>query len=249
MTASALLKPAATSAGVSCLCLTYGRPHLLEEAVESFLRQDWHGPKELVILNDHPAQEIVFDHPEVHVFNIGRRLRTLGEKRNLSVALARYDNLLVWDDDDIYLPWRITETMKSLPVDQFYKCPNAWCIDHGRWKDRPDYNLFHGGSAYTRWLFQAAGGYGYLDSGEDAAIEWRFQNVTPEQGRYWKHTLLPWSRIYYVYRWGHGSYHTTGCKSLSDIAPVVSRGRVALHPRWDADYLGLATERARVQPA
>ena len=27
--------------GVSCLCLTYGRPQLLEEAIESFLRQRW----------------------------------------------------------------------------------------------------------------------------------------------------------------------------------------------------------------
>src|SRR6185437_12376322 len=96
--------PPHASPGVSCLCLTYGRPRLLEESVESFLRQDWPGPKELVILNDHPEQPIVFEHPEVFVCNVGRRLRSLGEKRNLSVALARHDNLLVWDDDDIYLP-------------------------------------------------------------------------------------------------------------------------------------------------
>jgi hypothetical protein len=84
------------SGGVSCLCLTYGRPHLLEEAVESFLRQRWNGEKELIVVTDHPEQTLVYEHPEVLIVNLNRRLKTLGEKRNLSVALARHDNLLVW---------------------------------------------------------------------------------------------------------------------------------------------------------
>jgi len=37
---------------VSCQCITYDRVELLEEAIESFLRQDYKGEKELVILND-----------------------------------------------------------------------------------------------------------------------------------------------------------------------------------------------------
>ncbi|HZS41106.1 MAG TPA: glycosyltransferase family A protein [Polyangia bacterium] len=234
--------------GVSCLCLTYGRPHLLEEAIESFLRQQWSGPKELIVLNDHPDQELVFDHPEVLVVNLKRRLRTLGEKRNASAALARYDNLLIWDDDDIYLPWRIEETMKKLPSEHFYKCPNAWCIVDGRWQDKPGYNLYHGGSAYTRWLFREAGGYGCIDGGEDAAIEWRFQNVTPLKGQYWKHTILPWDRLYYIYRWGHGSYHATGHKTLDTIRPAVERGRLALAPHWKSDYREQALRRASAQP-
>jgi glycosyltransferase involved in cell wall biosynthesis len=241
--------PPPPSPGASCLCLTYGRPHLLEEAVESFLRQDFAGPKELIVVNDHPGQQIEFDHPEVCVINLDRRLRSLGEKRNLSVALARYENLIVWDDDDISLPWRLTETMKTLPLDQYYKCPTSWCIHDGRWKDEPDYNLFHCASGYTRWLFQAARGYGYESSGEDLAIEQRFQNIGPERGRYWKHTSLPWNRIYYVYRWGHGSYHTTGRRSLSEIDPPVSPGRVVLRPAWRADYVGLALEKAKRQHA
>jgi glycosyltransferase involved in cell wall biosynthesis len=232
---------------VSCLCLTYGRPTLLEEAIESFLRQRWHGPKELLVVNDHPDQHLVFEHPEVIVFNLAKRLRTLGEKRNFSVAVARYDNLLVWDDDDIYLPWRIEETMKTLPQNRFYKCPNAWCVRGGVWLEEPEYNLFHGGTAYTRWLFEAAGGYGFLDEGEDADLEWRFQHVTDKKGEYWKHTILPRERIYYVYRWGHGSYHATG-NSLADINPEVSRGTLPLAPHWKDDYEAIALEKARGGP-
>jgi glycosyltransferase involved in cell wall biosynthesis len=239
--------PAQRSTGVSCLCLTYGRPHLLEEAIESFLRQRWSGEKELIVVNDHPEQELIFEHPEVLIVNLPRRLKTLGEKRNLSAALARHDNLLVWDDDDIYLPWRIEETMKKLPVEQFFKCPHAWCITGGVWRDQPDYNLFHGGTAYTRWLLEAAGGYGFHDGGEDADLEWRFQIVTPEQGQYWKHTLLPKERLYYIYRWGHGSYHATGHR-LDAIRPEIKPGKTPLRPHWEVDYEALALDKARSGP-
>lgn len=230
--------------GVSCVCLTYGRPELLEESIESFLRQDWVGPKELIIVNDHPEQQLKFDHPEVTVFNIPRRLRTLGEKRNLSVSLTKWDNILVWDDDDIYLPWRITETMKTLPTAQFYKCPNAWVLSSDVWQEKPGFNLYHGGTAYTRWLFDVAGGYRCINGGEDCDIEWRFQNVTEKKGEYWPHTTLPLNRLYYVYRWGHGHYHATGHNNLDDINPQVVKGQLTLSPHWRIPYDTLAIEKA-----
>lgn len=230
--------------GVSCLCLTYGRPHLLEEAIESFLRQSWDGARELVVVNDHPRQTLVLNHPQVVIVNLGRRLRTLGEKRNLSVALARYDNLLVWDDDDIYLPWRIEETMKTLPARHFFKCPNAWVMDDDALSPTPAYNLFHGGTAFTRWLFEQAGGYAAINGGEDADIEDRFQNVGGVRGSYWPHTALPHDRLYYIYRWRHGSYHATGHRSLDDIAPDVTEGEIILEPKWRLPYQCLAREAA-----
>ncbi|MCL4258972.1 MAG: glycosyltransferase family 2 protein, partial [Anaerolineales bacterium] len=48
---------------VSCICPTYGRVELLEEAIESFLRQDYPGQKELIVLNDYAGQTLHFDHP------------------------------------------------------------------------------------------------------------------------------------------------------------------------------------------
>ena len=236
--------------GASCLCLTYGRPHLLEEALHSFLIQDYAGPKELIVVNDHPDQTLVFEHPDVTVVNLPRRLRTLGEKRNLSVALAKYDHLLVWDDDDIYLPWRITETMKTLPTDHFYKCPNAWVMNDGRITEL-GYNLFHSGSAFDRWLFERVGGYTLMNGGEDADIELRFQHVTENPGEFWKHTILPRDRVYYIYRWSHGSYHTTGVTDVASIVPTVaSTGRVELRPTWRHPYdrLAAAQLHAGVEP-
>jgi hypothetical protein len=37
---------------VSCVCLTYARPHLLEEAMRSFLQREYRGIHELLVLND-----------------------------------------------------------------------------------------------------------------------------------------------------------------------------------------------------
>ena len=45
---------------VSCICLTYGRPHVLEEAIHSFLLQDYAGSKELIVLNDYAGQTLLF---------------------------------------------------------------------------------------------------------------------------------------------------------------------------------------------
>ena len=53
---------------VSAMCLTYGRPHVLEEAIHSFLKQDYLGPKEMIVLNDCDQQVLLFDHPEVKAF-------------------------------------------------------------------------------------------------------------------------------------------------------------------------------------
>ena len=73
---------------VSCICLTYGRPAILAEAIESFLQQDYQGRKELIVLNDYVDQILTFDHPEVRVINVPKRFRTVGEKMNAAVALA-----------------------------------------------------------------------------------------------------------------------------------------------------------------
>ena len=88
---------------ISALCITYGRHQLLEEALESFLRQDYPN-KELIIINDLPEQTLIFEHPQVKIFNFKERFPTIGDKRNKSVEMSKGDILTSWDDDGIYLP-------------------------------------------------------------------------------------------------------------------------------------------------
>jgi hypothetical protein len=242
---------------VSCVCLTYGRPELLEEAIHSFLRQDYPGPKELLVLNDYEAHTLHFAHPEVRVVNLPRRLRTVGEKMNAAVALCRHDLLFVWDDDDIYLPHRISASVRRFdPRRGFFKPQRAWMLDNGVLTLEDD-SLFHVGSCWSRRVFDAVGGYPAEGTGYDLIFEERLRrrfsgSIAPSD-------VEP-TEITYIYRWnGTGSYHMSNFGELrvggnvghdgSDafVRERASRGQirtgaVALVPRWREDYQRLVAD-------
>ena len=114
------------------MCLTYGRAHLLEEAIASFLRQDYAGVKELIVLNDLAELRLHFDHPEVKIINVEKRFRGLGEKRNASAALCSHDLLFVWDDDDISLPWRLSYSVEKMSDGRrFFKPAESFVLSRG----------------------------------------------------------------------------------------------------------------------
>jgi glycosyltransferase involved in cell wall biosynthesis len=248
---------------VSCFCLTYGRPRLLEEAIHSFLQQDYAGPKEMIVLNDYADQILELDHPEVQVINLPRRFRTLGEKMNAAVALASHDLIFTWDDDDIYLPHRLTFSLASFdPGKGFFKADSAWLWSNGKLSGPVAQSRFHAASCWSRALFDAIGGYAADGSGTDAIFEGelaaRFPGstaslaVTPEE-------------IYYVYRWGGtGSHHLSGFGAAkpgqnfgyAGFAAKVEQqarrgeiplGHVVLQPHWKHDYPQLIAHRLATQ--
>ncbi|MFL6194255.1 MAG: glycosyltransferase [Thermoanaerobaculia bacterium] len=238
---------------VSCICLTYARPALLEEAIHSFLQQDYRGTKELIVVNDYTEQILELDHPEVLVVNLPKRLRTVGEKMNLAVALAAHDVLFVWDDDDIYLPHRLGFSVAKLVARPgFFKPGKAWMWSNGR-LEGPVRNLFHVGSCWTRQWFDEVSGYPAEGTGYDLVFEQRLAERF--KGAMTVYDIRP-EDIYYIYRWGGtGSYHMSGFGSYEPGANVghqkveehvhrsarrgeLARGRIRLVPRWQHDYSG-----------
>ena len=112
---------------VTCICAAEGRVELLEEAIHSFLRQDYLGTKELIVLNDTEGQTLVYDHPEVQVVNVPRRFHSAAEKLNAAVGLASHDLIFPWPEDDICLPHRLSFTVAHLaPGVAFWKADKAW---------------------------------------------------------------------------------------------------------------------------
>lgn len=242
---------------VSCICLTYGRPELLEEAIYSFLQQDYPGTKELLVLNDYEDQFLTFDHPEVQAINIAKRFRTVGEKMNVAVALAAHDLLFVWDDDDIYLPHRLTFSMAKFDRKKgFFKPDKAWIWNDGKLSG-PTKNIFHVGSCWSRKLFDGVRGYVANGTGYDLVFEQRLAQQFP--GSTEPYDIEP-EEIYYLYRWaGTGSYHLSGFGGLKSGENVghneaeffvreranrgaVPRGRVPLEPHWNSDYRRLVSD-------
>jgi glycosyltransferase involved in cell wall biosynthesis len=243
--------------GVSCICLTYGRPEVLEEAIYSFLQQDYPGKKELIVLNDYPDQNLTFDHPEVQVINVARRFRTVGEKMNVAVALASHDLLFVWDDDDIYLPHRLGLSVSRFePEKGFFKPDKAWVWDNGK-LSRTFKSLFHSGSCWSRDRFDAVNGYPAEGTGYDLVFERALDRQFP--GSTAAYDIRP-EEIYYLYRWsGTGSYHMSGFGRYAagenighgEVEAWVNRqasdgqirlGTVPLQPHWKSNYQQLVND-------
>ena len=238
---------------VSCMCLTYGRPpQLLEEAIESFLRQDYQGEKELIVLNDLPQQKLRFEHLDVQIINVGKRFRTVGEKRNACAALCSHDVLFVWDDDDIYLPWRISFSMEMMGRDRhFFKSARSFMLSNGI-VTGPLRNLFHSSSCWNRSLFEEVQGYPPMGSGQDLEIERKFAHAL---GLKRLASDIPLERIYYIYRWaGTESYHLSwygkNNKSEDVVDYIFQRlesgevpaGEIHLKPHWKVDYVAIVAQ-------
>ena len=83
---------------VSCVCVTYGRPILLGEAVKCFIDQTYPN-KELIIVNDQEGVTLRFseDRDNIRVENVPTRFGSLGEKRNYGMSLANGDYICIWD--------------------------------------------------------------------------------------------------------------------------------------------------------
>lgn len=120
---------------VSCLCPTYKRPNCLENSIACFLKQDYPGNAELIILDDAGQygscslvknrnwekfpdiwkwdSEKWVESQEIDLMSDTRRYETLPAKYLWMAAHSRGDLCVVWEDDDIYLPWHISAHVKA----------------------------------------------------------------------------------------------------------------------------------------
>tara|TARA_Y100000310_G_scaffold344865_1_gene460101 strand:- start:1424 stop:2173 length:750 start_codon:yes stop_codon:yes gene_type:complete len=233
---------------VSCIIPTYNKfpksGHLVAEAVESFLRQDY-PDKELILFNDCPQQELVFDHPDVLVVNSPRRYRTMGEKLNAAFGLAQGDVLCRFDDDDISLPWRLSVSVRNL------KGLNYWSSKQLFFTGAKPMRIIRAKapskSLWTRDAFDAAGGFPHMNSGQDVDYEALVRKLDPALVSY---DNIPEKEIFYIYRWATGSLHLSGygrdTKKGSGYKKIgqakVHEGVYEINPEWKKDYVGISRE-------
>ncbi len=229
---------------VSCLCMTYNRSpdkqYLIEEAIESFLRQDYPN-KELIVLNDCPGQELVCDAPGVRIINLPERFAVARRQAQCrGPPLASGELLAIWDDDDISLPWRLTLSVELLG-DADYFNPRRYWQTHRDGTFRPDgADIGHLTSLYTRTAFETVGGYPSQSYAADTVFHDTLlatmeRVVEPSRGN----VDLTIGQLYYIYRIGispvHISIHAEGYYTYLGTLPIQS-GRFVLNPHWRQDY-------------
>lgn len=229
---------------VSCICATYNRPpghqHLIEEAIESFLRQTY-PHKELLVINDTPGQELVCDAPGVRVINVPERFPGLGQKHNAGVALARGALIANWDDDDISLPWRLSLSVERLADADYYNPRTFWYMVSGDVQERPVRNYGHNLSLLRRSAFDAVGGYPLRQRGVDKAIAGLLR---ADPNVRWAPDLdgaeIAREDLFYIYRWGVSPHHLSGSPHDDHWDRIAKRpvtpGQFVLRPHWRQDY-------------
>lgn len=233
---------------VSCLCMTYGRcpkwQHLIEEAIESFVRQSYPAQhRELVILNDCAEQKLECHVPGVKVINVAERFPSLGDKLNHLVECAAGDVLIPWDDDDISLRDRLSQAVDMIGHTDWWNPRGSWFLAEtpaGPEGSGLHHEHSHGyctnASAFTRRGWEKIGRFpsvGAVDKFTEALLH--LVKVAP---------ALPPKRPdlwQFIYRWGVSPCHMSGGGDCdrSYLLQGHKKNRVGtfvLKPQWRRDY-------------
>jgi len=237
---------------ISACCITYGRPDLLEEAIECFLRQDYLGQMDMVILNDHEEIKIEWDGApdNIQIINLDKRLPSIGEKRNMCVDFSKGQLCCPWDDDDLCFSWRFAVSVQEMKNHHYYKPDYSWYWGelghpdavHSKIYLKPRKNIFHSQGMWSREAYEVIGKYKAEQSGQDIT----FEQAIRKNGYIDVHPLNL-KDLFYVYRYGKtGSFHLSqwGKNNGYDEAPVwiknhskVKPGIYKLNPHWDYNYV------------
>ena len=255
---------------ISCICVTCARVRHLENALDCFLKQEYPGPKELIVLNTCPRQTLAGSFPGVRIINLDRRPHSLGHARNLAIEQAAGTHIVTWDDDDRYLPHHLTtiaDAYEKTPPDrrpsldaQKCKCDWVW-LNRQFWGWGPTIKEIVPGQcpcfSFKKSAWEAVKGYSPgLSVGEDRDL---IQKITKRfPGAMIKVEGMP----SFIYCWNNAVYHTSGQSDDQPNRPKAydrywanalvrlntgaePHGTITLKPRSDVDWLQLAKDALR----
>lgn len=149
-----------------CVCPTYGRrPALLENSIACFVHQTYPAGCRRLLLYDDLGNVGSHEGEEWWTISTSERQPTLPEKYNAAVALGssidnwQWDAVVVWEDDDVYLPHYLTAHAEQLIDHQWSKSHRVWSTYGDRLQlERAD-GRFHASLAIRRDLLLLVGGW------------------------------------------------------------------------------------------
>lgn len=234
---------------ITALCVTYGRVKWLQSALGDFLSQVNPGPSELLIVNTLPSQRLEGSFPNVRILNLGYRPDSLGEARNIGVKEAQGDRIVIYDDDDRYLPHFLRVFAENWgPDDEWLWLDKRWWAEGDEIKGMV--GGCHGGCfGFTKEAWKAMGGYPQITVGEDRVLVSQITQRFKGRRVMFDNAIPP-----FICCWGQGTYHISGggedkpnaVSAHTRIAAELSRrtatgqektGKIVLKPTFDKGWL------------
>lgn len=227
--------------------ITYGRVDTLEESLNSFLQQDYPGPKELIIVNDYPLQKLIFDHPEVKIVNLDYTFSTIGEKENFATEHCSGDIICQWDDDDVALPNHLSNVAKYMTDDINILHWETGVLCHITGIEEVCW-IGNSGIVFRKSAWKAVGGHPLENAGYDMTF---IESLHKYGGKLF--VKMPKEDASWFYMWGGRSYHMSGQGHDTKGKPnaiqrhslhienlrqrgQIPTGDVQLRPHWKKDY-------------
>jgi len=233
---------------ISCVLPTYNRiadTSLVHEAVASFLCQT-HQNKELIVVNDCPSQTLEYNHGRIKIINLDYRFPTLGEKLNYGFSFSQGDYLCRFDDDDISLPWRLSQSLAGLRKGASCWQQSAfWFVNSKEWRvERRQRYPAPSKSVFTREIFEKVGQFTRMNTGQDTDFEKKMVDAGVPPVR----EETKDDEVNYIYRWNTGSYHLSplregGYEKIGERP--AETGTFWLQPHWRVDYVGQTRKRSK----
>jgi hypothetical protein len=144
---------------ICCLCPTYGRPKLLDNAVECFLRQDYPHQRCTLLIVDDLGTIARSDNPRIEVHSQNWRFLSLPEKYNWSWRWLAADLYVVMEDDDVFLPWHLMSHARACEYRGWSYPSEVWSDYGGIVHTEESGGRFHGSLAIRRETLEQLGGW------------------------------------------------------------------------------------------
>jgi len=218
---------------ISVLTLTYKRHHLLEEAIESFLRQQCLDC-EMVIINDNPDVDYVYNHSNVRIINHKERFPSISAKIEWGYKQCKFDYIYRLDDDDLLSPCALKNVVIDIetnPGYDIYRSKGMYFFVNNIYKGKS--SSINNGNVYNKKYLNKII-FPDTSFGED-------DNIT-----FHNNAMIYESKLLdsMIYRWGMGTLHISGMGNqpndiiLKHADKVLdnTKGVINLNPHFDNDY-------------
>ena len=241
-----------------CITPTYGRSkELLQNSLACFYSQTYTNAVQVYFDDTFDGEKIRGDG---FVFiQTGERVASLSAKHDLAVLYGEQefgsvDGIVIWDDDDIYLPNHLEYIANTLQEGDFYSYSSEVYVDS---KDITKPHIeetgnsrFHANYAFSRDLYSKAKWGHTLRSDFDLQMIHRLKTNGTGRDR------SNLGRPTYVYRWGgsqahHGSGISTGPddKEWYFKSPIIRDGPIKdLKAKYDINTLNIKDCLKQLQP-